>query len=60
MRGYDEAPDGRQNKKAVIFGIEAGGRMHKHFYCLLDTLTKLKADADAGSLDENTDPAKAN
>ena len=29
--------------------------MHKDFYQLLDTLAKLKADADAGPLDGDTD-----
>jgi hypothetical protein len=52
---YDEALRGRQNEKAAILGIEAGGRMHKHFYRLIDTLAKFKADADAGPLD-NTNP----
>ena len=33
--------------------------MHKHFYQLLDTFAKLKADADAGPLDGDTDPVKA-
>ena len=58
-RMYDEALRGRQNEKAAILAIEAGGRMHKDFYRLLDTFTTLKADADAGTLDDNTDPAKA-
>ena len=33
--------------------------MHRDFYRLLDTFAMLKADADAGPLDDNTDPAKA-
>ena len=33
--------------------------MHKDFYQLLDTLAKLKADADAGPLDDDTDPVQA-
>jgi hypothetical protein len=40
-------------------GIEVGGRMHAYFYQLLDTFAKLKADGDAGPLDDDTDPAKA-
>ena len=58
-RMYDKALRGRQNEKAAILAIEAGGRVHKHFYRLLDTFAMLKADADAGPLDNNTDPAKA-
>ena len=58
-RMYDEALRGRQNEKAATLAIEAGGRMHRDFYRLLDTFAKLKADADAGPLDDNTDPAKA-
>jgi hypothetical protein len=43
----------------VILGIEAGGRVHKHFYKLIDTFAKFKADADAGTLDNNTNPTAA-
>jgi hypothetical protein len=56
---YDEALRGRQNEKAVILGIEAGGRGHKHFYRLIDTFAMLKADADAGPRDNNTNPTAA-
>ena len=56
---YDQALRSRQNEKAAILAIEAGGRMHKHFYRPLDTFAKLKADADAEPLDHDTDPAKA-
>ena len=56
---FDEALRGRQNEKAAILAIEAGGRMHKHFSHMLDTFVKLKADADAGPIDDDTDPAKA-
>ena len=54
---YDQALRGRQNEKVAILGIEAGGRMHKHFHRLIDTFAKFKADADAGPLDNNTSPA---
>jgi len=43
----------------VILGIEAGGRVHKQFYKLIDTFAKFKADADAGPLDNNTNPTAA-
>ena len=59
QRIHDEALCGHQNEKAVILGIETGGRMHKHFYQLLDIFAKLKADADAGPLGGDTDPVKA-
>ena len=58
-RLYDEALRGRQNEKAVILGIETSGRMHRHFYQLLETFSKVKADANAGPLDSDTDPEKA-
>ena len=54
---YDQALRGRQNEKVAILGIEAGGRMHKHFHRLIDTFAKFKADADAGTPDDNTSPA---
>ena len=54
---YDQALRGRQNEKVAILGIEAGGRMHKHFHRLIDTFAKVKADADAGPPDDNTSPA---
>ena len=57
-RMYDEALRGRPGTAAIL-AIEAGGRMHRDFYRLLDTFAMLKADADAGPLDDNTDPAKA-
>ena len=47
---------GRQNEKVAILGIEADGRMHKHFHRLIDTFAKFKADADAGPHDDNTSP----
>jgi hypothetical protein len=47
-RVYDEALRGRQNEKVAILGIEAGGRMHKHFHRLIGTFAKFKADVDAG------------
>ena len=56
---YDEALRGHQNEKAAILAIEADRRMHKHFHRLLDTFAKFQADADAGPLDDDTDPAKA-
>ena len=31
--------------------------MHKHFHRLIDTFAKVKADADAGTPDDNTSPA---
>ena len=34
--------------------------MHKHLYQLLETFAMPKADADAGPLDGDTDPVKAN
>ena len=43
----------------MILGIEAGVRMHQHFRRLIDTFANFKADADAGPLDNNTDPATA-
>ena len=54
---YDQALRGRQNEKVAILGIEAGGRMHKHFHRLIDTFAKFKADSDARPLDNNTSPA---
>ena len=42
---------------AHLRGIEAGGRMHKHFHRLIDTFAKFKADADARPHDDNTSPA---
>ena len=59
QKKYDEALRGRQNEKVTILAIETGGRMHKDFYRLIDTLAKLKADSDAGPLDGDTDPAQA-
>ena len=56
-QAYDQALRGRQNEKVAILGIEAGGRMHKHFHRLIDTFAKFKADADAGTPDDNTSPA---
>ena len=56
-RVYDEALLGRQNEKVAILGIEAGGRMHKHFHRLIGTFAKFKADVDAGPLDANASPA---
>ena len=53
---YDEALCGQQNEKVAILGIEAGGRMHRHFHRLIDTFAKFKADADAGPHD-STSPA---
>ena len=41
--------DVEKNEKVAILGIEAGGRMHKHFHRLIDTFAKFKADADAGT-----------
>ena len=55
---YDEALRGRQNEKVATLAIEAGGRMHKDFCQLIDTLAKLKADEDSGPLDGDTDPVK--
>lgn len=43
----------------MILGIETDVRIYTHFHRLLDTFAKLKADADAGPLDDDIDPAKA-
>ena len=56
---YDEALRGLQNAKAAVLAIEAGGRMHKDFCQLIDTLAKFKAEADAGPLGDDTDPVQA-